>query len=358
VRKRIPSGRWAAAVVAAGAALALTQLAAGQEPSFRVVAKGLNNPRGIELAADGSLYVAQTGLAGKRCRGQGEDTQCLGFTGAIDRISGSTRERYAAGFVSGAGRDGSFAGGLADVAVAPDGTVYGVVMGFGPKPQELGPEVAAQAGQVLRIDHGDKTSIADVAAYEFEHNPDDADTNGNPYSVVWTPIGLVAADAGGNSLLRVGGDGRVTTIATFPANRRGSGVFQSVPTTVVWHEGALYVGELGGEGPPGLARVWRIVPGEKPTLYASGFTTITGIAFGPDGSLYVSQLFRNGFGQLARGNFTGALFRVDSAGHRTELARGRLIAPAGVAVAGDGTVYVATGSLFARRGQIVAIRPG
>jgi sugar lactone lactonase YvrE len=149
----------------------------------------------------------------------------------------------------------------------------------------------------------------------------------------------------------------VTTIATFPPHRLGGRTAQSVPTTVVWHEGAFYVGELAEGAPRGRARVWRVVPGGRPTVYRTGFTTITGIAFGPDGSLYVAQLLRDGPAQFERGDFTGALVRVAPDGRRSELARGRLTAPAGVAVGRDGTVYVAVNSVFPSRGQIVAIVP-
>jgi glucose/arabinose dehydrogenase len=357
MRRWTPIRRAAAVAAALAAALVAVQAAPAQEPSLRVVAKGLNNPRGLEVAPDGSIFVAQAGAAGTRCRGEGDDAECVGFTGAIDRIAGGVRARYAAGFVSYGGRGGAFAVGVADVAVSPDGTVYAIVSGGGPPVRAEGARVAGQAGHLLRIQRGGWAPVADVATYEFEHNPDGADVNGNPYSVVWSPLGLAVTDAGGNSLLGVGRDGRVTTIATFPAQRSGGRAFQSVPTTVVWHRGAFYVGELGGEGPPGLARVWRVVPGERPTVYARGFTAITGIAFGPDGSLYVSELAARGFAQFERGDFTGRLVRVGIDGRRTELARGRLVAPAGVGVAPDGTIYVATGSLFAGRGQVVAIHP-
>jgi hypothetical protein len=357
MRNRMRGRRWPAVVATAAAGLVVTQLAAGQEPSFRVVAQGLNNPRGLEIAADGSIFVAQAGIAGKKCMGKGENRQCLGFTGAIDRIGGGVRTRYAAGFASFGAPGGAFAVGVDDVALSPSGTVYAIVSGGGPPVRREGPRVAAQAGHLMKLGRDGKVAIADVATYEFDHNPDGADVNGNPYSVAWSPLGLVATDAGGNSLLRVGADGRVTTITTFPSQRACGRAFQSVPTTVVWHGGAFYVGELGGEGPPGLARVWRVVPGQKPTVYARGFTAITGIAFGPDGSLYVSQLVARGFGQFERGDFTGRLVRLGPDGRRRELARGRLIAPAGVGVGSDGTVYVATGSLFPRRGQVVAIAP-
>ena len=69
-------------------------------------------------------------------------------------------------------------------------------------------------------------------------------------------------------------------------------------------DGAYYVGQLTGfPFPPGGASVFRIVPGEEPTgdtalwqgrLYASGFTNIIDVAFGPDGTLYVLEIAHDG----------------------------------------------------------------
>jgi hypothetical protein len=350
----------ASVVAACVAAVAGAQAAAGAGSSaVRVVAKGLANPRGVEIAADGSIFVAQAGVAGHRCQGSGPDQMCFGFTGSIDRIAGGTRERYGAGFLSAGGRDGSFSVGVDDVAIDPSGRVYGIVTTPGPHPERFGPVVAAQAGHVVRVDRGSKTPIGDsVGAYEFAHNPAGDNLDSDPYSIAWSPLGFAVADAAGNSLLLVGQSGRVSTLATFPAQRFTAGrVAQSVPTSVVWHNGAFYVGELGGDGTPvGKSRIWKVDPASRTaTVYATGFTAITGVAFGPDGSMYVSELIKNGLAAAQKGDLTGALIRVSPSGARSELARGQLIAPAGVAVATDGTVYVATGSVFPRKGQLVAI---
>jgi hypothetical protein len=323
----------------------------------QVLATGLNNPRGVAVSPDGSLFVAQAGVGGKRCEGSGQEAQCFGFTGSIDRIVGGKRERYAAGFGSGGGRDGSFAAGLDGVTIGPDGAVYGIETAAGPNPNQFGPEFAMQSGRVLRVDHGAKTAIGDnVGAYEYKNNPASDDRNSNPYGIAWSPIGFAVADAGANALLLVNPSGRVTTIATFRPQKFGPYAAQSVPTSVVWHDGAFYVGELGGGGAPrGKARVWKVVPGQRPTVYATGFTTISGVAFGPDGSLYIDELSTAGLGAFERGKFGGALIRIWPNGRRTEIAPGKLTAPAGIAVGADGTVYVTNFSVFAGKGQLLAI---
>jgi hypothetical protein len=346
-------------VVAGVLVVGASQVAAGAGAGVRVIATGLNNPRGVAVAPDGSVFVAQAGAAGTKCQGTGPNTECLGFTGSIDRIAGGKRERYAAGFVSGGGRDGSFAVGLDGITIAPDGTVYGIETTPGPDPAKFGPEVAAQAGHVLRVDRGAKTPVGDsVGAYEFKNNPAHDNVDSNPYGIAWSPIGFAVTDAAGNALLLVNPSGRVTTLATFAAQKFGPYAAQSVPTCVVWHNGAFYVGELGGGGiPNGKSRIWKVIPGQAATVFATGFTTISGIAFGPDGSLYVDELGKAGLAGFEQGKFTGALIRVMPNGTRTEIATGKLNAPAGVAVGSDGTVYVATFSVFASKGQLLAITP-
>ena len=60
---------------------------------------------------------------------------------------------------------------------------------------------------------------------------------------------------------------------------------ESVPTgVVVGPDDAYYVSELtGAPFPAGGAVVWRVVPGEEPSVYATGLTNGMDLAFGPDG---------------------------------------------------------------------------
>jgi hypothetical protein len=122
---------------------------------------------------------------------------------------------------------------------------------------------------------------------------------------------------------------------------------QSVPSSIaVGPDGALYVGELTGVPfAPGSARVWRIVPGRRPTLYASGFTTIADLAFeGKD--LLVLELSTRG---LLSGKSPGALIRVTPARKKTILASAGLLYPTGVAVDG-GSIYISNNGLYPAAG--------
>jgi sugar lactone lactonase YvrE len=344
---------------ALAAALVVAQAAAGGAASMRTVATHLNNPRQMEVGPDGALYIAEAGAAGHvKCIKGPEGKNCAGFSGAVIRATSSGQEVYAAGFVSGGDPSGNFTTGIDDVAVSPGGTVYGIVTAFGPDPNVVGPKAAEQLGNVMRIDRGAKTKVANVSSYEFEHNPAGDNKDSDPYGIAWADGGLLVADAAANSLLRVSLDGNVSTVATFPAQAIGSHYAQSVPTSVVvGPDGAYYVGELGGDAPPGHARIWRGFVGQKPTVWKTGFSTINGLAFGPDGSLYVSELNRGGLGGLfnPKGDPHGAVVRIWPDGHRTEIAKGQLIAPGGVAVGPDGTVYVSVNSVFRNHGQVVAI---
>ena len=96
-----------------------------------------------------------------------------------------------------------------------------------------------------------------------------------------------------------------------------------------------------------------MAPGGEPEVYASGFTNIIDLAFGPDGSLWVLEFAHNG---LMSGDPSGALLRVPAGGGQPTLVTSDgLMAAGAVAVSDDGTVYVTTGSLAPGGGSIVTL---
>jgi hypothetical protein len=67
-------------------------------------------------------------------------------------------------------------------------------------------------------------------------------------------------------------------------------------------------------------------PGSAPEVYAPGFTQITDLAFGRDGSLYVLEIAT---GSRAGPPTPGALIRATPDGSRLELAQGALTSQTG-----------------------------
>ena len=117
-----------------------------------------------------------------------------------------------------------------------------------------------------------------------------------------------------------------------------------MPTSIAQGpDGNFYVGELAEGAGKGKARVWRIpAAGGTPEVYATGFTTITGVAFGPDGSLFVTEFATN----VRKNNLKGRSFASRRDGSRTRLGGSKLLAPTGAAVDSTGAVYVSNFSVL------------
>jgi sugar lactone lactonase YvrE len=131
----------------------------------------------------------------------------------------------------------------------------------------------------------------------------------------------------------------------------------AVPTSVVrGPDGSLYVGQLTGfPFVPGAASVFRIPPGGgAPEVVATGFTMITDLAVGRDGTLYVVEFSTQ---SLLAGPAPGALIRVRPDGTRDELAAGRLVTPAGI-VLGHGAAYVSNHGAEPGTGEVLRIPLG
>lgn len=345
----------------------IAALSAAPALAADVIASGLNNPRGIAISPNGDLFVAEagTGGSGPCIASSNGTTPCFGTTGSITRIDlrKGTHERVATGFPSLAGANGSGAIGPAGISFHGQGNGY-ITLGFGANPalrSNLGEDGAAMAHTARMQPNGKWSVEANLGTYEIINNPAGGPIDTNPFGILALPGKQIVADAGGNDLLEIGANGKIQTLAVFPhqtvpAPGGGTIPAEPVPTTVaLGPDGAYYVGQLTGfPFFPGSANVYRVSPqGGTPTVAYSGFTNIISIAFGPDGSLYVLEISKNG---LRSGNPLGALIKVLPDGTRTELAAGQLFMPGGMALASDGTIYVTNWSVLPGGGQVLRIQ--
>ena len=347
--------------------------------TWQVVVSGLDNPRGLAFGPEGGLYIAQAGRGGDGPCGPGpEGTRCYGNSGAISRYDPKTGNLtdVVTGLPSLATEEGEmFAIGPNDLSLHGRGNLM-FTIGFGGDPGTrqavFGPDGAKLARLGRATPGGKWRLLQDLGQSEADHNPAGDEVDSNPYGILALQGKQIVADAGANALVQVRDNGAISALATF-ANRMvdappflglppGTQIpMDAVPTSVaLGPDGNYYVGQLTGfPFPVGAANIYRVpAGGGAPTVFASGFTHIVDLTFGPDGSLYVVEIAKNGLLAAFNGNdWTGALIRIAPDGTRTELVPGALTAPGGVAVGSDGALYVTNNAIFSNIGEVIRIRP-
>jgi hypothetical protein len=349
---------------------------AAQAATIEVVADGLDTPRGVIYDGQtGHVLVAEAGTGGPSLQAggvcgiaTGGARYCYGPTGAVFRYSARSGKarRIIEGLPSianynAAGTVRRSVLGLHDLSRGPRRVLRGA---FGLSGTQVpfrdvqlvgggAPDAVALAQVVRFVGHSDKYKLAgDLGAFEQTHNPHRQNPFGapiidsNPYGMISSSYGTVVADAAGNDLLLIRADGSLQVLAVF-ANRdlpQFNDFIESVPSSVAkGPDGAFYVGELTGfPYYKGQAKVWRVTPGQAPTLYADGFTTIADITFDGQGRLIVLEMAKEGLFPLTAGQdtVTGRLVRVESDGTQTTLATTGLENPGGVAYARRNVFYV------------------
>jgi glucose/arabinose dehydrogenase len=367
--------------------------------TIQVVATGLDQPKKLTLDPAGDVIVALSGdgAAPASCT-DGAEPSCLDESGAIDRVTPQ-------------GRVTPLLGGLPSVSSG------------GPGPEATGPVEAREVAGTLQVlfqdtdvdpttgaetygpagsDLGELRSFgwhdsggveANFGLFEGVANPDhgagtavtlgaEAAIDSDPYSFVPYRGGYAVADAAANDLLFVSPSGHISVLAVFPTISEVAppgtlGPTQTTPVPVeaqpvpdavaVGPDGALYVGELGGEPfDPGTSSVYRVVPGQSPTVVATGFTAIGDLAFDPSGHLYVLEIDTAGIADpaLSGGGLPthGALIQVGPHGTQSIVASTGLEFPTGLVIASEGTAYVsnygvlsATGGPGGLSGELVRV---
>jgi hypothetical protein len=112
-----------------------------------------------------------------------------------------------------------------------------------------------------------------------------------------------------------------------------------VPTAIAFQNGNFYVGNLNTFPiVPGSSKVLKITPTGQITVFRAGLTTILGLAFDSVGRLYVLEN-TTGQGNQFPTPGTGKVIRIDRSGNRALIASG-LFLPTGMTFGPDGALYV------------------
>lgn len=345
----------------------------GQAATFSLVADGLDNPRGLSFDKDGALYVAEAGSGGTgTCLPSPNGSNlCYGNSGAITKVqSDGTLKRVLTNLPS-LGAEGSSSFGAQDIKFDTNtGNPY-VLLGYGADPTLRDKSLPnADLGKLVSADFATNSwqSVADLANYEVANNPDRGDVGSNPTNFIIDGNKAVIADAGGNDLLSANLDGsNLKAIATLPEQIVNNPVFppsdaapfdptqvpnggsgpsqiaiQPTPTGVAkGPDGAYYVSLFTGfPFPEGGAKIYRVDPNGKTSVYADGFTQLTDLEFDRQGNLYALQFANE---SAWKGNLDASLIEIAPDGTRSTLASGNgLQAASSLAVSPDGALYVSS----------------
>ena len=286
-------------------------------------------------------------------------------------------------------------GAIGDVAevesVTPIGGLAGIGRGVFFAATQGGDEGVGAA--LWRVSHGNARMVADIAAFEREHDPSaavfdpqcaalDEFTPGpqsNPFHIeTLTGSTALIADAAGNTLLSAKTNGHVDWIALLPpveddegnplvrfegelSGEQATCYVQPVPTSVdVGPDGAFYVGELTGDTPTdvdprGLSRMWRIEAGARHEVCPSsecqvvveGLTAVIDLTFGPDGSLFVLEYHEDGYPSVFGPDPVGGrIQRCDVDTGECTVVEENLHAPGAITFDASGDLWVVESNIF------------
>ena len=279
---------------------------------------GLDNPRGLTFVVgenndDWALYVAESGSGGSGpCAMVRGAQQCAGATGAVTRYQGGVQQRIVTGLPC-TRRSTVLAPPVRTTSRSPQG-------------RDSSPSVSAGRCRRSRCAICSVKSSAGLCGWAPATNGSSTRTSPRtsncriPAAALPTVIHMVwSAEQGGASsptqaatrCLALSNRWRFQLIAIFPSRAQGRSTDAVSNSVARGPDGAFYVGELTGVPfVPNTSNVYRVVPGQQPVVYCSGFSFILDLDFDQHGNLYVlehtSAPFPTGPGTLYRIGTTAA----------------------------------------------------
>lgn len=308
-----------------------------------VFSTGFNSPRGLKFGPDGNLYVAEGGTGGSNSTDceqvkfpvgpyKGSNTggriskvdQNGVRTTVVDDLPSSQTGPALGGLISG----------VADVAFIGD-QLYALLAGAG-----CSHGVTSLPNGIVRINpDGTHTLIADLSAFQHANpvaNPEPADfePDGTWYSMVVVRGDFYAVEPNHGEVDRITPSGQITRVVDVSASQG-----HIVPTSLTY-KGNFFFGNLGTfPVDPGTEVIRKLTPSGQLQTWATGLTTVLGLAFDGRDRLYALESMTNpGFPSPAQIG-SGRVVRIEPSGAQTVIADG-LSFPSGMTFGPDGALYV------------------
>jgi hypothetical protein len=329
-----------------------------------VYATGLNGPRGLKFGPDGALYVAEAGRGGST---PAASFDCDQVPGPVGPYFGGRTARISK--ISGAGQRSTVVDGLpssisslpsgdtegvSDVAFV-DGKLFALLAGGGCSHGN-----PATPNGVIQVDalHHTWHYVANLSAFLKANPPanpgpslDDWEPDGTWYSMIAVNDNLYATEPNHQEIDRIspttGAIHRVVDVS-------GSSTAWVGPTSLVFRGSNFFFGNLA----PfpivlGSASIFKLAPSGGFELLHPGLTTVVGLVFGRNNSLYALELSAApGFPNPG----AGKIVRVSPSGQVEDILTG-LVVPTAMTLGPDGALYVSNfGAAPPGLGQILRVQ--
>jgi hypothetical protein len=348
------------AIAALGAVLGFAQTTATLSSNATVFASGLNNPRGLKFGPDGALYVAEGGTGGTTST----SATCAQVVAPVGPYTGGSTARISRIGLLGArstvvdnlpssqtsSAQGSLVSGVADIAFVGS-TMYALLSGAG-----CSHGVSGTPNGVIEVNaaKGTWTLFADLSTFLASNpvanpNPPDFEPDGTFWNLVALGDRLFTIEPNHGELDEIGPQGNIHRVLDISYTYG-----HIVPTALAYHNqwyfGNLYQFPIH----QGESNVYRLEEGKATRVIVPGVTTVLGIAFDSQNRMYILEMSAAEGGPTPG---TGKVVRYEYNGNLTDIVTG-LTFPTGMTFGPDGTLYISNfGFGFpAGAGQIVAAK--